>query len=182
MTRIGDCWPKLYLEQRNYTDAAAALEILYRLKKPTPKEKQQLARIYGFIKAPLLAAATLEQTSNSQSPADRIEIAGFYVSAGRNAKALNLLKPPQKDRTGALMLLRGKILFSARHFEDAETVFRDCTQLPAIGPQACYYQGLCAWERKDWGLAKQAFSRIISDKNYGNLAANGLAILQHIRE
>ncbi len=172
---------KLHLEQRHYTDAAAALEILYRLKHPSSKEKTQLARMYGCIKAPLLAAAALEQTPGSP-PSLRIELAGFYASAGRNAKALRLLEQTQKSGSGEQLLLRGKILFQARKFADAEAVFHKCARHSAIGSQAGYYLGLCAWERTNWDAARQAFARIVSDTRYGSLAANGLAILQHLRE
>ncbi|WP_415717905.1 tetratricopeptide repeat protein [Maridesulfovibrio sp.] len=168
---------KLHMNKEQLAKTAAALEIAYRLERPSQQELENLSSIYRYTEAPLLAAATLERAYGTAINTEQaLNIAALYASAGRINKAVDYMDHYSKNTSTSLK--KGQLLFKARRFNEA----RDALQ-PALGTkdagEARFYMALCAWELKDWQKAKQELNQII-DGNFKKRASGYLEILLDI--
>lgn len=171
---------KLYLDKEDFTNAASALEICYRLTSPTRREIEQLASLYAYQQAPLMAATTLQRAyKKTASPEQTLRIAAFYASAGRVTQAIHYLeKFPQNL---PVLLEKGKILYAARRFADAEKALHQTLQTKKL-PEAHLFLALCAWEKREWAKAQKELSYLTRSKKYKRQVRQYLAALDDIQE
>lgn len=168
---------KMYLEKEQYSKAAAALEITYRLNTPSIQELENLASIYKFKEAPLLAAQTLIRAyGSSMNHKQALKVAALYASAGRINKALDYMDRYSNNKS--TILKKGILLFRARNFSDAEKVLLQVLDTEDAG-EAHLYIALCAWEQKDWKKAKHELERI-SHGYFKKRASGYLTVLKDI--
>ena len=166
---------KLYLEREQYVQAGAALEICYRINPPSLGDMEQLASLYNYRNAPLLAASTLETAYGSSPNREQaLKVAALLASAGRTARAVDYLDKHLGTGQGALE--KGKLLYRARRFKEAEAAFRRLLASEDL-PEARFYMALCAWERADWTAARREFKRIAGLKAFRTRATGYLAVL-----
>ncbi len=149
---------KLYLEKEQFSKAAAALEIAFRLYAPSIQELENLASIYKFKEAPLLAAQTLIRAyGSSMNHEQALTVAALYASAGRINKAVDYMDRYSKSKS--TMLKKGILLFRARNFNDSAKALIQVLDTEDAG-EARLYIALCAWELKDWKKAKRELEKI----------------------
>ncbi len=169
---------KLHLEREEYSKAAAALEITYRLKKPTAKELEKLATLYRYRNAPIMAANTLRRAYGATpGPDQAIRIAALYASAGRIQQAVRFLN--KFSNNSSALLEQGKVLYHSRRFKEAEAVFKKLAATKK-SREAHFFLGLCAWERKDWKEAHRQLNNVAGLKKYRNRTAGYLAVLEDL--
>ncbi|WP_291327542.1 tetratricopeptide repeat protein [Desulfovibrio sp. UCD-KL4C] len=169
---------KLHLDNEQFSKAAAALEIAYRLKRPSLPELENLASIYRYKEAPLLAAETLVRAyGTSMKPDQALKLATLYASAGRIGEAINCLENNSKN--GSTFLKKGKLLFKARNFDKAEKALNKALNTKDAS-EARFYIALCAWEHKDWKKAKEELDKISNIKKFKRRTAGYLDVLLSI--
>lgn len=169
---------KLHLDREEFSKAGAALEICYRLSTPTTQDLERLASLYNYQEAPLMAASTLLRAyGNSPKPEQALKVAALFASAGRTQQAVNYLQ--RHSGSNSITQEKGKLLYQARRFEEAETIFRQVLKTKSV-PEARFFLALCAWERKDWKKAKQELSRIAGLKQYKGRTTGYLAVLDDL--
>jgi tetratricopeptide (TPR) repeat protein len=176
--READYWrllAKLNIEREQYARAGAALDICYRLNPPSIKDREQLASLFNYRNAPLLAASTLK-TAYGRSPnrEQALRVAALLASAGRTSQAVDYLDTHLGAGQGALE--KGKYLYRARRFAQAESEFRKQLSLEDQ-PEARFYLALCAWERSDWKTARHELERIADLKAFRARTASYLTVL-----
>ena len=170
---------KLHLDSERYVEAAAALEICYRLGKPSSGDIERLASLYAYVNAPLMATATLKRICPATPSAKQAQkIASLLAAAGRTSEAVRLLdaSPDKASLAGD----KGRFLYDARRFEEAETALKQGLSAAARQGQARFYLAMCAWERQDWKNAKANLSRVGKDKEYKQRAATWLAVIEDL--
>ena len=166
---------KLYLEREQYDRAGAALEICYRIKTPSTSEMERLAALYNYRRAPLMAAATLQRAyGRSPDREQALKVAALLASAGRTTRAVDYLDSHLPAGTGALE--KGKFLYRARRFKEAESALRGQLSKKDL-PEARFYLALCAWERADWQGARRELERIAGLKAFRTRTSGYLAVL-----
>lgn len=169
---------KLYLEREQYARACSALEICYRISPPSRSDMEQLASLYHYRNAPLLAAAALKSAYGRTPDRDQaLKVAALLASAGRTTQAVAYLDANLKNGQGALE--KGKVLYRGRRFKEAETAFRALLSRLDL-PEARFYLALCAWERTDWEAARREFRRIAGLKAFRTRTSAFLAVLEEL--
>jgi tetratricopeptide (TPR) repeat protein len=169
---------KLYLEREQYVRACSALEICYRISPPSRSDMEQLASLYHYRNAPLLAAAALKSAYGQNPDRDQaLKVAALLASAGRTTQAVAYLDANLKNGQGALE--KGRVLYRARRFKEAETAFRALLSRLDL-PEARFYLALCAWERSDWKASRREFRRLAGLKAFRTRTSAYLAVLEEL--
>ncbi len=167
---------KLYLDRNQYRQAASALEITYRLKKPSRQELERLASIYTYVEAPLMAAATLKRAYSNPDVKQATKIAMLAASAGRTDDAIKQLSSGNSQLTET----KGVILYNARRFDEAADAFRQVLKKNSRAGESRYHLALCAWEKRDWDEARKEFKRLAGTRKFSNRIAVPLAVLEDL--
>ncbi|TIH15925.1 hypothetical protein D0S45_10120 [Marinifilum sp. JC120] len=169
---------KLHLDRERYSEAAAALEVCHRLVKPSKQDFERLASLYNYLEAPLMAADNLRQAYGTSPSAEQaLKIATLYGSAGRLDQAVSFL---EKHSNKIMPTLRkGEMLYKARKFKEAEDVFNKTLQEQST-PEARFFLGLCAWERRDWKTAEKQFSKVSGKGQYKQRASGSLTVIREL--
>lgn len=168
---------KLYLEREHYTNAGAALEVAYRLRAPSQQELENLASIYTYVNAPLMALAALQRAYSEPSSEQLVRIARLAASAGRTDLAVRTLS---SNAGPVLEEEKGALLFDARRFQEAAEAFNTTLQENPEAYRSSYFLALCFWEQKDWRRAEEIFKRLAATAGYKEKAAGPLAVLDDI--
>jgi len=169
---------KLHLDRESYSKAASALEICYRLENPEKRNLEQLASLYRFLNAPLMAASTLHRAYGARpTPEEALKIAALTASAGRTQQAISYLEKNSKTPSGTLQ--RGMMLYHSRQFPKAKKLLEQCLTGPSKS-KARFYLALCAWERRDWKTAETHLSKLSGSKEFKQRAAGSLAVLEDL--
>ena len=170
---------KLHLDREEYENAAGALEICYRLRQPSAKELERLASLYSYANAPLMASATLQRARPDGAGAEYgIKIARLYAFAGRPEEAVRQLS--RFGQSAALAERKGRILYDARRFQEAEREFREALGQNTGAVESRYFLGMCAWERRDWKTAKANLMKLLGDKAFSRRVKAPLAVIDDI--
>ncbi|WP_027180089.1 tetratricopeptide repeat protein [Maridesulfovibrio bastinii] len=170
---------KLNMEKDQMSEAAAALEIAYRLKQPSQSELLNLAAIYRYEEAPLLAAKVLQRAYGKNiNSKQALKISALYASAGRITEAIKYLDLYTVN--GTTLLKKGKLLFTARKFKQAENTFKKCLGSKEAN-EARFYLALCAWEQKEWSRARKELLKI-TDITIKKRSSGYLDILREIEK
>lgn len=170
---------KLHMDREEYAKAGAALEICYRLREPSGKELERLASLYTYSDAPLMASATLLRASPDSADIEYgARIARLYTAAGRSDEAMRLLS--RYDRSASLAGKKGRILYDARRFREAEAELRVALGQGDGAAENVYLLGMCAWERRDWGAARDNFMKLLGDKVYSPRVKVPLVVIEDI--
>lgn len=168
---------KLHLDRDEYADAAAALEVCYSLDTPGKQDLERLASLYAYQQAPLMAAHTLRRAYGNTPTAEQTrKVAALLATAGRVTQAVEYLDAYGK--TSSVQMEKGKMLYRARRFSEAESTFRTILASNS-DPEARLFLALCAWERKDWKLATEELKKIDGLKQFRN-SAGYLAVLSDL--
>ncbi|MBU4379543.1 MAG: tetratricopeptide repeat protein [Pseudodesulfovibrio sp.] len=170
---------KLHMDREEYAKAGAALEICYRLREPSGKELERLASLYAYSDAPLMASATLLRARPDSADMEYgTRIARLYTAAGRPDEAMRLLS--RYDRSASLAGKKGRILYDARRFREAEAELGEALGQGDGAAENVYLLGMCAWERRDWGAARDNFMKLLGDKSYSRLVKVPLVVIEDI--
>lgn len=169
---------KLHMDRKEFDKAAGALEICYRLKDPTRRQLERLASLYMYSDAPLMASAALKRAYAGGADAEQArKMAFLYASAGRPDEAVQTLS--RFGRSG-MAGTKGRILYEARRFDDAEKTLQGAAAGSAPQPESVFYLGMCAWEKRDWKAAKASFNKLRGDRKFGRRVKAPLAVIEDI--
>ena len=169
---------KLHLDQERYLQAAAALEVSFKLEAPSSNELEQLAGLYLYPGARLMAARTLERAYGASPTREQArKVAVLYASAARTDKAVRYLDAYTQDP--ALGLTRGKMLFSARRFSEAAKEFSGLLETRSA-PEARFYLALCAVEKRNWEQARKELNSLVGLKSFTHRISGYQAALQDL--
>lgn len=169
---------KLQLDREQYAKAAGALEICYLLRDPTQRELERLASLYAYVDAPLMATATLKRAYGTPDSEQRIKIAALSASAGRTDRAVQELS--RAGLSAKVAEHKGRILYEARRFEEAESAFRQALKHDPGAAQSRFYLAMCAWERRDWQTAKSNLLKLSGHKTFARRARAPLAVINDL--
>ncbi|NJB66681.1 tetratricopeptide (TPR) repeat protein [Desulfobaculum xiamenense] len=171
-------------ERQRYRQAAAALEIAYRLKPPTQKERETLSQLYMYVGAPLMAARALEGAfSDAPSPELCDRMARAYLCAGRRNEALRMLDVGLRQKPcGRRWLEKGRILYAARRYDAAADALTRAAVHGERSGQAHYLLGLVEWERRNWDAARENFRIAANTGRFREQATRALASLETLAQ
>jgi predicted Zn-dependent protease len=168
---------RVNLDRERWARAAAALEAAYALKTPEPRELEQLAGLYRYAGAPLLAAAALERIPQGADPE---RLAALYASAARTQRAVRALDAGKPNPES--LLARGRVLLRARELPGAGEALDECLRAAPANAEARLLRGLCAWEARDWPRAREEFSLAARSKAQASRAASALRALDDLAQ
>ena len=169
---------KLHLDRERYAEAAGALEICYRLRTPSQQDLERLASLYSYMNAPLMASATLKRAYTAPDAKQLVKIANLSASAGRIDVAVRQLS--QSAHSASLAGGRGRILYAARRFSEAETALRQDLARNAKAAESRFLLAMCAWEKRDWKTARDNLVRLSGDKVFSRRVQAPLAVIEDI--
>ena len=101
-------------------------------------------------------------------------MAALFAAAGRTGQAVQYLDLHAVTNQAGLQ--KGKLLYQARRFEEAQIVFEQLLAAQNL-PEARFYLALCAWERADWNRARQELQRVAGLKPFKNQISGYLSVL-----
>lgn len=171
-------------ERSHYKDAAAALEIAYRLKAPSHSERETLSQLYAYVGAPLLATKALEK-SFAEAPSAKVceRMARTYMMAGRRAEAAKALERAiAQEPTAQRWLWLGRILYKERDMDAAQSALGRAVALGEETGQASYLLGLLEWDRRNWNAARRHFCAAGKCRKFKRHAQNAIASLDALVE
>lgn len=170
------------LDRQEYKEAAAALEIAYRLENAKPGEWQELADLYLYLNAPLMAVRCMQAAYGKKIPAEKeAKIAGIYARTLRFDQAINYLDEAFKKSPSAdLLYQKGRMLYDAMRYEEAIAVLKQCSDLdPGFG-QAYILAGFAAWNIQAWAKARTAFVGASTLPKFRDQANDAISVLDDL--
>lgn len=151
----------IYINAKEYHQAAAALEIYTTLTPLDADKISLLGDLYMIAGVPVKAAKKFE-TLLSRKPTASIyeKTASAYIAAHRNQKAVDVLKLGVKHHpTSKMWLALGSIHYEEARFEPAYQAFQKCTRLNPKNGGAALMMGYAAMQAHNLEAAKSAFSQ-----------------------
>lgn len=172
------------LRGNDYRGAATALEILYELKSPAPKESEELANLYFHLNAPMKAARCLEKAyGRNPGPEACDKLFKAYAQAQRLDMALRYLDAAiLQGRTSERLLEKGKLYYERGRWDQAIKALRECVQAAGSNNDFAHLlMGYCALEKEDFTLARQSFLKASQGTKYKQKALSALEALESMR-
>ncbi|XPV74714.1 MAG: tetratricopeptide repeat protein [Desulfovibrio sp.] len=172
------------MELKRYKKAATALEIAYRIKPPSKKERQTLSQLYLYIDAPLMATHALKDDfTSTPSPEVCDLMVRAYLTAGRADKSIDLLnKAIAQNPTAKRWLTKGRILYSKRRYQEATEALVESVKLGENKGKAAFLLGMAYWEQKQWQNAREWFQKAKQFKPQSKRAARALRSIEAMEE
>jgi tetratricopeptide (TPR) repeat protein len=151
---------QMRLEREEYASAAGALEIAYRLENTKSKEWLELANLYVYLNAPLMAIRCMDAAYGPEIPNERkVEIAHIYARTQRFDKGMEYLSEAIKEKPSAdLLFQKGKILYDAMKYEAAIVILDQCIKMDPKYGDAYILAGFAAWNIKKFHKARSEFA------------------------
>ncbi len=170
------------LQQGDKDGAIAALEIASRLHGATEREKRELAQLYHYASAPLLALET-QKTLPNTTESSRMRLR-CLERANRNLELAAYAAEQNRAAPNAeLCWIEGVAHYRAGKRPEARRAFVRGAELAGNDAQRCRLMvGLLAWEAGDFQAAREAFSCLSDSSVYGSQARQALDALDSLAE
>jgi tetratricopeptide (TPR) repeat protein len=152
---------QLRLHDKQYLGAAAAYEVLYRLREPSRQELEQLTELYQYLNLPLRAARTLERiVSGNRTRTDLERLAEFYRRGGLPREAGRCLTRIVEQWPDAKAYqLKAELLYEQSAYEQTLRLLETaCKKFPGHA-ELHLQKGFAAWQLQDWSLAAESFKK-----------------------
>lgn len=162
------------IELNQYDDAAAALEVAYRLRPPEKVSGwRQLADVYRAAGAPLKAAERYEIAFGpNPEPKDRDLLARVYLEAHAYNKALSQANAAAKTKpTAKRWVLVGRINMMRKHYQKAYNAFTKAAAINDKDGKNSLLAGYAAWQMEQAAKAEAAFVKAAEHAKKDSAAA-----------
>jgi tetratricopeptide (TPR) repeat protein len=173
---------QIKLDREDYKAAAGDLEIAYRIELPSDKEWLDLADLYLYLNAPLMAIRCMEEGYKGSIPPEGYrKIADAYARTQRFDFAVKYLDEAfKKDPTARLLFEKGRLLYDAMRYKEAIEVLKECVRMDPKSGEAFMVMGFAAWNLKEWEEARSAFSNASQVPKYREQALQGVAVMDDL--
>jgi len=165
---------QLYLQQKDYRQAAFAMEIVSRLQPSAAEDLKFLAGLYNYLNIPLRAADLLAQAYGpAPLPQQVEELAGLYLRGYDYSKAMTVIEMglqrwPDSVPLGSLLT---QLLYQQGRYQDV-------LKSTAAGSEQSLLKGYAAWHLGRWTEARKFFLQAASDKRYHAQSRHALEVLE----
>jgi len=175
---------QMRLDREEYKPAASALEIAYRLDNPKKSEWLELADLYLYLNAPLMAIRCMEAGYGSEIPYDKqLKIARVYARTRRFDEAIAKVDDAyRKNPTATVLLEKGRLLYDAMRYPDTIEALEACVKIDPKQGEAWVLIGFAAWNLKKWDKARSAFASASTLPKYREQANDAVAVLDDLME
>ncbi len=147
------------IEQKEYSRAAAALEVTYRLDPPEAGEWRPLGDLYRLAGVPLKAAIAYQHAFGPDPGAQQLDLLadtylqGHALKEAADAASRVVRKEPSARRWARL----GDIYLKAREYGKGMEAFQQAARLDDKGGRMSLKAGYAAWKSEQMAPAKEAF-------------------------
>jgi tetratricopeptide (TPR) repeat protein len=150
---------RLYIDNGEYGNAAAALEVKLSLQPGDREDRRLLGDLYLMAKVPLKAARQYESMlGDNASPGDYEKAASAYLAAHRPDKAAEVLRRGiQHCATSRLWWLLASVCYETEDFEQAIQACTKSSELDPRNADADLMMGYCALQLDRPQDARAAF-------------------------
>lgn len=181
-TEIWQLLAQLHIHQKQHRQAAAALEIAYRITPPDKTGWEDLADLYRYLNAPLKAVACYKKAYGPKMTQKQYErLAELYARAFRYGDAVAMIQKTIELQSSADgYLTKGQYLYRTMKMDDAARAFEKCLELDPKNGKANLMLGFCSLDLKDWLQAKRSFSRAAEHEEYRSRALTSLAVVEDL--
>ncbi len=169
------------LQRNDYSGAAVALEVAYRLAPPSSWKWKELADIYLYIGVPLKAARCLEKAyGKNPSPGQLDKIAKTYAEAHRVEKAvLYYTKALSRKPSASRWLEIAKLYYRNGMWKEATRALEESLKLDSRNGLAHLLLGYSSW---NLGNETLALKELHAASKYEKYRDQALAALEVIKE
>ena len=175
------------IHQKEYSRAAAALEVTYRFDPPEAGEWRRLGDLYRLAGVPLKAADAYQRAFGPDPGAQDLDLLadtylqGHALKEATDAASRVVRKEPSARRWARL----GDIYLKAREYGKGMEAFQQAARLDDKGGRMSLKAGYAAWKSEKMAFAKEAFQtalrRAASRDQTARRASQALtAIRQHM--
>jgi cytochrome c-type biogenesis protein CcmH/NrfG len=173
---------QMRLDKEQYRDAASALEIAYRIEAPKPREWLDLADLYLYLNAPLMAVRCMKAGHEGAMPAKaHMRISQAYARTQRFDDALKHMDEAlKKDSNADVLMEKGRLLYDATRYKEAIEVLEECVRMDKEKGEAYMLMGFAAWNLRDWEGARTAFANASRVPQHRANALDGVAVMDDI--
>ncbi len=150
---------RLYIDNKDYKNAAAAMEVFSILGAPDRDEKVLLGDLYAMAGVPSKAARQYESLLVGGKPSDFEKAASAYVSARKPEKAADVLgRGLEACPTSRMWEMLAGIRYGQGVFREASLAFEQSARMDPKNPRAHLMMGYCALKLDDFQAARLSFS------------------------
>ncbi len=174
---------QIKIRRQSYEEAAAALEVAYRLDPPELTNWKDLSDLYRYLNAPLRAVESLNKAHRGAVSAEEHEkIASLLARAFRYEEAMHHIRTAVEVQPNAERhFIEGKYHYLNRDYEKAVESLQHSLELDPNQGKAYLLVGFSATELKNWELARKAFTEATAFKDYQSWAESGLMVVLDIQ-
>jgi tetratricopeptide (TPR) repeat protein len=153
----------IYINRRDYQNAAAALEIRASLTPPQPDDIRLLGNVYRMARIPLLAARQYETLIPQDArPGDYENASAAYMAAHCPEKAADVLKQGLTRHSGpGMWWLLGNVLYAQEDYRNAFDAYEKCIAEKPEKAEAHLMMGYCALQTDRPETARKCFSKAL---------------------
>ncbi len=153
----------IYMEQKDYPRAAAALHVAYRLNPPNPGEWKRLGDLYRLSGVPMKAVDAYEKAFGPSPGARDLDLlAETYIAANRMEKALAAAERAVRLKPTAKRWARlGDLCLKCRECRKAKSAFQQAARIDDRGGLMSLKEGYAAWQMQEMSCAKNAFQKAL---------------------
>lgn len=175
---------KLHFNQDDHRQAAAALDVAYRIEPPAPSDWGDLADLYLYVNAPLKAADCIRRGYGDNAGVEEYEkLAQAHARALRYEKAATFIdKAIEKAPTAKRYKMRAHFYYKDRRFQEALASFEKAVEQDSKDEWSRLMMGFCAMSVDNYELAHRAFSDAVESEEYGAWAKSALAMVDDVMD
>ena len=153
----------VYMEQKDYPRAAAALHVAYRLNPPNPGDWKRLGDLYRLSGVPIKAVDAYEKAFGPLPGANDLDLlAETYIEGRRIKKALAAAERAVRLKPTAKRWARlGDLCLKCRECRKAKSAFQQAARIDDKGGLMSLKEGYAAWQLREMACAKDAFQKAL---------------------
>ncbi len=150
---------RLYIDKKDYKNAAAAMEVFSVLGAPDRDEKVLLGDLYTLAGVPSKAARQYESLLVGGKPSDFEKAASAYVSVRKPEKAADVLgRGLEACPTSRMWEMLAGVRYGQEDFREAYRAFEQSARMDPKNSRAHLMMGYCALRLDDYQAARRSFS------------------------
>lgn len=171
---------RVYMKQKKYVAAAAAIEIEYSLEEPSSSDWKELADLYFYLGIPLQAVRCLEKAYGPNPAAGRCEeIAEGYARAHQLQRAIHYAQQAVKvEPSGPRYTELGRLYYQSGNWQKATDALNTALQFEGIHGLVHLLLGYSAIELGNPDSARLAFEKAAQDDAYRTRAQQAMRALE----
>ncbi len=150
---------RLYIDKKDYKNAAAAMEVYSVLGESDRDEKVLLGDLYMMAGVPSKAARQYESLLSGGKPSDYEKAASAYIAARKPEKAADVLgRGLEAYPTSRMWEMLAGVRYGREDFREAYRAFEQSARTDPKNSRAHLMMGYCALRMDDFQAARRSFS------------------------